>query len=178
MNDILKHSGIVDCKLVSTPVSLVKSADASVVPYADPTQYRSVAGHMHAPTTADWCMLKRVIRYVKGTLHYGLHVTKSLSSELHAFSDSDWTGNPDDRKSTSGFAVYFGSNLVSWSCRKQRTVARLSTEAEYKALMDVTAEVTWLVSLLKEIGLPARSVPRLWCDNLGATYLCAKHVGD
>ncbi|XP_031116683.1 uncharacterized protein LOC116020343 [Ipomoea triloba] len=196
MNDILKRSGMVDCKPVSTPVSLVKS-DVSEVPYADPTQYRSLAGalqyltvtrpdlshavnllcqHMHAPTTAHWCMLKRVIRYVKGTLHYGLHVTKSLSSELHAFLDSDWVGNPDDRKSTSGFAVYFGNNLVSWSCWKQRTVARSSTEVEYKALADVTAEVTWLVSLLKEIGMLVRSVPRLWCDNLGATYLCANPV--
>lgn len=110
--------------------------------------------HMHAPTTAHWGLLKRVLRYVKGTTHYGLRVSPSSSSELHAFSDSDWAGDPGDRKSTSGFAVYLGANLISWVCRKQRTVARSSTEAEYKALADVSAEVTWLAYLLKELGLP------------------------
>ncbi|XP_019199896.1 PREDICTED: uncharacterized protein LOC109193509 [Ipomoea nil] len=197
IQDILKRAGMVDCKPVSTPVSVVRSDDADTTPYADPTHYRSIAGalqyltvtrpdlsyavnrlcqHMQSPTTTDWSLMKRVLRYVKGTLGLGLRIRSSLSSAVHAFSDSDWAGNPDDRKSTSGFAVYVGSNLVSWSCRKQRTVARSSTEAEYKALADVSAEVTWLVSLLKEIGFPPASAPTLWCDNLGATYLCSNPV--
>ncbi|XP_019150972.1 PREDICTED: uncharacterized protein LOC109147769 [Ipomoea nil] len=103
MKDILKRAGIVDCKPISTPVSLVRSDDATLVPFADPTHYRSLGGalqyltHMHAPTTADWSMLKRVLRYVKGTLGFGLRIQKSMSVDIHAFSDSDWAGNPDDQ---------------------------------------------------------------------------------
>lgn len=62
---------------------------------------------MHAPTTSHWSMLKRVLHYVKGTQHFGLHITKSQSMDIHAFSDSDWASDPNDRKSTSGVAVFF-----------------------------------------------------------------------
>ncbi|XP_019154593.1 PREDICTED: uncharacterized protein LOC109151130 [Ipomoea nil] len=197
VQDILKRAGMVDYQPVSTPVSVARSEDSDAAPFADPTHYRGLAGalqyltvtrpdlsfavnrlcqRMQAPTTANWSMMKHVLRYVKGTLGMGLCVRKSLSTSLHAFSDSDWAGSPDDRKSTSGFAVYLGSNMISWSCRKQRTVARSSTEAEYKTLVDVAAEVTWLVSLLREIGFSSASAPSLWCDNLSATYLCANPV--
>ncbi|XP_019153833.1 PREDICTED: uncharacterized protein LOC109150378 [Ipomoea nil] len=168
IQDILRRAGMVDCKSVSTPISVARSDVDDSTPFADPTHT--------SPTTADWAVMKRVLRYVKGTLGMGLCIRKSESLALHAFSDSDWAGNPDDRKSTSGFAVFLGSNLIAWSCRKQRTVARSSTEAEYKALADVATEVTWLVSLLREIGFPPDSAPGLWCDNLGATYLCANPV--
>ncbi|XP_019198267.1 PREDICTED: uncharacterized protein LOC109192128 [Ipomoea nil] len=152
---------MVDCKLVATPVSTTNVETGAAVPYVDPTQYRSSAGalqyvtvtrpdlsyavnrlcqHMHSPSTVDWAALKRVLWYVNGTLHLGLKITSSPSVDIHAYSDSNWAGNPDDRKSTYGFAVFFGTNLVSWVCRKQRTVAHSSTEAEYKGLADVSAE--------------------------------------
>ena len=69
-----------------------------------------------------------------------------------------------------------GNNLVSWSARKQPTVSRSSTEAEYKAIANATAEVTWIQSLLKELGVVQRTDPTLWCDNLGATFLTANPV--
>ena len=80
---------------------------------------------------------------------------------VSAFSDADWAGNFDDRRSTSGFAVFLGSNLVSWSARKQATVARSSTEAEYKALANATAEVIWIQTLLAELRIPHPPVARL-----------------
>lgn len=73
---------------------------------------------------------------------------------MRAFSDADWAGCPDDHRSTGGFAIYLGSNLISWNARKQRTVSsRSSTESEYKALADTVAELTWLEALLWNLVL-------------------------
>jgi hypothetical protein len=95
---------------------------------------------------------------------------------VSAFSDADWAGCVDDRRSTEGFAVYLGSNLISWTARKQTTVSRSSTEAEYKSLANATAEVLWVQKLLTELKVPHPPQARLWCDNLGATYLSVNPI--
>jgi hypothetical protein len=87
------------------------------------------------------------------------------------FSDVDWAGCLKDMCSTSGFAIFVGPDLVSWSVRKQATVSRSSTLAEYKALANATAELIWVDALLTELGVRLQENPCLWCDNLGATYL-------
>jgi histone deacetylase 1/2 len=106
----------------------------------------------------------------------GLRITKSSSQLVSGFTDADWAGCVDDRRSTGGFAIFFGSNLVSWSARKQATVSRSSTESEYKAMANATAEIMWVQSLLKELGVRDSPMARLWFDNLGATYLSANPV--
>ncbi|GJV97483.1 gag/pol polyprotein [Tanacetum coccineum] len=100
----------------------------------------------------------------------------NLDTSLKAFSDADWVGDSDDRRSTREFAIYLGSNLISWTSRKQRTISRSSTEAEYKDFADTVGELTWLQALLNEFGIRSSSTPILWCDNLGATYLSANPI--
>jgi hypothetical protein len=109
-------------------------------------------------------------------VEFGLRFGKSDSMLISAFSDADWAGCSDDRRSTGGFAVFLGPNLISWSARKQATVSRSSTEAEYKALANATAEVMWVRKILDELRIARPSVAQLWCDNLGATYLSANPV--
>ena len=106
----------------------------------------------------------------------GLQFRRSSSTLVSAFSDADWAGCVDDRKSTGGFAVFFGSNLISWSASKQATVSRSSTEAEYKSVANAIAEIIWVESLLHELGIKQLRISCLWCDNLGATYLSANPV--
>ena len=101
----------------------------------------------------------------------GLKFTKSNSTLVSAFFDADRAGCPVDRRSVGGFAIFFGPNLISWSARKQATVSRSSTEAEYKALANATPELIWVQVLLNELGIKHSSAARLWCDNIGATYL-------
>ena len=138
---------------------------------------------MHAPTDSHWAAVKHILRYLKGMTSYGFHITRGSSFALHGFTDTDWAGSIDDRKSM-GHLVFFGHTPISWKSGKQRTVARSSTEAKYKALADGTAEVIWLQYLLTDLQVPSVSAPTIWCDNLGATYLsadpilhtCTKHV--
>jgi histone deacetylase 1/2 len=198
--DIIARVNMAGCKPVDTPLSTSEKlslVDGEMLSSDDSTRYRSIVGalqyitltrpdisysvnkvcqFLHTPTTVHWTTVKRILRYLQGTISLGLRIRKSTSILLSAFSDADWAGCPDDRRSTGGFAVFFGSNLISWSARKQATVSRSSTEAEYKALANATAEVIWVQTLLKELGVPQPRAACLWCDNIGATYLSANPV--
>jgi histone deacetylase 1/2 len=199
-SDILKRVGMSDCKSVNTPMSTSEKLsvhEGDLLGPSDATQYRSMVGalqyltltrpdisfavnkvcqYLHAPTTVHWSAVKRILRYVKHTMKLGLKIGKMSSLLVSGFSDADWVGCIDDRRSTEGFAIFLGSNLVSWNARKQATVSRSSTEAEYKALANATAEIMWIQILLLEIGVQAPRTAKLWCDNMGAKYLSANPV--
>ena len=81
-----------------------------------------VCQFLSQPTDAHWEAVKRILRYVKGTLHTGLKFRKADSTSISIFTDADWAGCPDDRRSTGGFAIFVGPNLISWSSKKQPTV--------------------------------------------------------
>ena len=97
--------------------------------------------YLKSPTVNHWNACKRVLRYIKGTPHLGLHFKPSSLLTLEGYSDADWASSLDDRKSTSGFCMFLGANMVNWSSRKQRAVARSSTESEYRALASAATEL-------------------------------------
>src|SRR4051812_4006128 len=99
---------------------------------------------MHAPRDAHWTAVKRILRYICGTMDLSLSLHASPSTDIVAYSDADWASCPDTRRSTSVYRVYLGSSLVSWSSNRQPTVSRSSVEAKYRAVANVVAEYTWL----------------------------------
>jgi len=153
-SDILKRVNMQLCKPVKTPLNTTEKLSVTSgtrLGVEDSTRYRSIVGalqyltltrpdlsfsvnkvcqFLHSPTTIHWEAVKRILRYVQGTIGLGLKIRKSNSMFVSAFSDADWAGCPDDRRSTGGFAVFLGCNLVSWCARKRPIVLRSSTEAE------------------------------------------------
>lgn len=198
IQDLLSQFRMDGAKEVATPLNssvVLTSMDGS--PTVDPTPYRKLVGSlqylaftrpdvsfavnrlsqfMHSPTQIHWQALKRVLRYLKGTIHHGLFLNKGSSLDLKAFSDSDWGGASNGGRSTTAYILYLGSNIISWRSARQKSVSRSSTEAEYKALANAAAEVTWVQHLLHDLGLESSKPPTLFCNNTGATYLCANPV--
>ncbi|OMP11238.1 Reverse transcriptase, RNA-dependent DNA polymerase [Corchorus capsularis] len=99
---------------------------------------------MHKPTTLHLQALKRVLRYLKGTIQHGFFISPTAKPTITVYTDSDWAGNIDNRKSTSAYIIYYGKTPISWCSKKQKTVARSSTEAEYRAIAMSVSELTWI----------------------------------
>ena len=131
----------------------------------------ALSQYMSNPSVDHWSGVKRVLRYVRGTMNYGLRFTTGDRNELVGFSDSDWAGDVDTRKSTSGYTFFIGSSLISWSSKKQATVAKSSTEAEYVALSGATQEAIWLRRLLNDLRCATDNPTIINEDNQGAIEL-------
>ncbi|XP_068638507.1 uncharacterized mitochondrial protein AtMg00810-like [Aristolochia californica] len=190
--DILTHAHLLDSKLVPTHMVISQhlSADGSL--FSDPTLYRflfgvfqyltitrpdithainSVSQYLHAPTDDHFLVVKCILRYVKGIIHFGLIFRPSATFvALVAYFDADWVGCSDTRLSTSGYTIYLGNNLISWSAKKQPTVSRSSCESEYRALAHTTADTIWLTHLLTDLHIPLPQPPLLLCDNKSAIF--------
>ncbi|KAI5355055.1 hypothetical protein L3X38_007950 [Prunus dulcis] len=195
---LLDKFGLKECKSVSIPLVATKKLskeDGSGA--ADEEQYRKLVGsllyltatrpdvmyaasllarYMHGPSNKHYRAAKRVLRYVKGTLDYGLHYMKGKKAVLVGFCDSDWGGSVDDSKSTPGYAFSFGSGVFSWASVKQNCVALSTAEAEYISAAEATTQAIWLRFVLEDFGeLPAEATP-LQCDNTSAISISKNPV--
>uniref|UniRef100_A0A2N9FYP7 Reverse transcriptase Ty1/copia-type domain-containing protein n=1 Tax=Fagus sylvatica TaxID=28930 RepID=A0A2N9FYP7_FAGSY len=193
--DLLRKTNLHEAKPVSSPMALsTVLSQYTGSSLSDPSSYRSVVGSlqylsltrpdisfavnkvcqfMANPTEDHWSAVKRILRYLKDTIHHCIFLHRDTNFNIQAFSDADWASCPDDRRSTTSYCLFLGRNLISWTSRKQRTVSRSSTESEYRAVAHASTEIIWLRSLLSELGLVSSTPPLLWCDNTGATYLTA-----
>lgn len=194
--DLLVKAGMQDCKSSPSPSSSKPAVFDPDPDFADIHWYRTVVGslqyltltkpeisfavnvacqHMHSPNYSHFVAVKRILRYIKGCIHEGLHFVPS-SLQLTAFTDANWAGDYLDRRSTSGYCLYLGSNLVAWSAKKQHIVARSSTEAEYRALAQTAAEVSWIQQLLVDLHVSVSMPHIIWCDNISAIALASNPI--
>nr|GEW35027.1 hypothetical protein [Tanacetum cinerariifolium] len=182
--ELLQSAGLSNCNLVSSPMltSSSLSLDDSTA-FFNPVKYRQVVGslqyvtlsrpdmtfavnkacqYMHAPTKNHWSVVKRILRYLYGTVEHGMLIRRSFGSTLQAFTNVLWKG-----KSDTSLKVFSDADWLE---------IQMIDEAEYKDLADTVVELTWLQALLNELGICSSSTPILWCDNLGATYLLANPI--
>ena len=107
---------------------------------------------------------KRIIKYVKTTIDFGVWYNKDTNAVLAGYSDSDWAGNADDRKSTSGGCFYMGKNLVSWMSKKQNSISLSTVEAEYIVASSCCNQLLWMQKLLHDYGICQEHLT-IYCDN-------------
>nr|GEY83431.1 ribonuclease H-like domain-containing protein [Tanacetum cinerariifolium] len=162
--EILEKAHMVNCNYSRTPVDSESMLGADGDPISNPTLYRSL-GQPH------FSALKRVLRYVRGTLDYGLQLFSSSTTDLVAFLNAYWAGCPTTRRSTSGYCVFFGNNLLSWFAKRLPTLSPSSANAEYHSVANVVAETCWLRNLLRELYTPLSSATLVYCDNVSVVYL-------
>ena len=136
---------------------------------------QQVCQHMSTPTQNHLQAAKRILRYLQGTLHFGIAFTSGPIS-LSTYCYFDWAGDPMDRRSLTGMVLFFGNSPISWFAKKQGTVSRSSTEAEYRALASTTVELYWIRMLLCDLGLFLPHPPLFWCDNVNALAIATNPV--
>ena len=196
--DLLKESKLTTFKHVVTPLphNLHLTNDQGI-PYDDPSYYRTMVGKlnfltntrpdlaftvqylsqfMQNPRTPHVAALHHTLNYVHSTANQGINIKGSTQLQLQAYSDSDWASCPNTRRSITGYILLLGSSPISWKSKKQSTVSRSSSEAEYRAMASAASEVTWLVRLLEELQVPSLKPVLLHCDNISAIHIAKNPV--
>ena len=196
--DLLREYGVMGAKPLQLPMdpNLKLTADKGE-PIPSPTTYQRLLGkliyltitrpdiaftvqllsqHMHMPTTVHMQAARRLLRYLLGSYSQGILLASSSGATLTAYCDSDWASCPMSRRFTSGYCILLGTSPISWKVKKQTVVARSSAEAEYRSMAITTCEVTWLTTLLKDLGLKHLPPAILNCDNQAALAIAANPV--
>jgi hypothetical protein len=188
--EILKKFKMEDCKSMTTPMNLKeKFSKEDGADKVDEAIYRSLIGclmyltatrpdimhavsllsrFMHCASEIHFKAAKRVVRYIKGTLNYGIKFSCAENFELQGYADSDWAGSCDDMKSTSGYCFSFGSGIFSWCSKKQEVIAQSTAEAEYVAATAAANQVLWLRKILADLDMEQREATKVNVDNQAA----------
>jgi transposase InsO family protein len=199
-HEILEDAGMTDCNATKAPLETkVKlyddsatrtEADKEAMQYID---YRHTVGQLlfmslhsrpdlsaavaiasrfvHNPGMTHWSAVKRIIRYIKGTIDHGIVLGGDTQLKLEGFSDADWANDIDSRRSRTGYSFFLGDGCVSWQSKRQATVALSTTEAEYMSLSSACQELLWILSLTDEIGYPLPRPVTMHQDNKGCIEL-------
>eukprot|EP00253_Pinus_taeda_P034392 PITA_34392 len=196
--DFLRSFHMEDCKPAPSPfLSGFKIPISCNSPKVDATLYRQLVGKllylthtrpdlsfvvglvawfMQTPRQCHWKAAKRILRYVRGTVQFGIHYSAQASPLFIGFTDSDWAGDPDDRKSTAGYVFTLGLGPITWACKKQASISLSSAEAEYCGVVEASKEALWLHQILSVFGFQQQHLTTLWCDNQSAIQLCNNPV--
>lgn len=128
----------------------------------------TVSQFLEDPGVKHWSVVKRIMRYLHGTATHGISYSPSINekdTQVIGYCDSDWAGDVDSRKSTTGYCFLLGQGAISWHSKKQPIVALSSTEAEYVASTNATKEAIWLQQLCKDVGFKQFKPTIIYCDN-------------
>ncbi|KAM1156872.1 hypothetical protein EV1_027295 [Malus domestica] len=196
--EILKKFKMDDCKPISTPVECrVKLTKHDERKSVDPTFFKSLVGslryltctrpdilyavrlisrYMENPTTTHLKTAKRILRYLKGTINFGLFYSSFDNYKLVGYSYSDWARDSDDRKSTTGFVFFIGDIAFTWMSKKLPIVTLSTCEAEYVAATSCVYHTNWLRNLLKELSMPQEEPTEIYVDNKSAIALAKNPV--
>ena len=129
---------------------------------------------MEAPTTSHLKVVKRILRYIKGTIDYGMFYSSSEDFKLVGYNDIDWARDFDDNKSTTGFLFFLGDTAFTWSSKKQPIVTLSTCEAEYVTATSCVCHALWVRSMLKEIQMPQEDATEIYVDNKSTIDLAKK----
>lgn len=135
-----------------------------------------VSQFMSSPTVHHWTALEQILCYLKKAPGRGILYANHGHTHIECFSDADWAGSKVDRRSTSGYCVFVGGNLVAWKSKKQNVVSRSSAESEYRAMAQSVCEIMWIYQLLTEVKLKITMPAKLWCDNQAALHIASNPV--
>ncbi|PNX56197.1 putative copia-type protein, partial [Trifolium pratense] len=196
--DILSECGMLACKPASLPIAPNHKLALDSSPlYEDPSQYRRLVGRliyltitrpelaysvhilsqfMQEPHRGHWDAAMLVLRYLKSAPGQGIIIPKDNDLKLVAYCDSDYASCPLTRRSISGYLMKLGAAPISWKTKKQTTVSRSSSEAEYRAMAHATSEIIWLRRLLAHLQVEFDSPTILHCDNQAAIHLASNPV--
>lgn len=187
--DLLSETGMSGCRPALTPIEQNHRLTSESGEPVDREQYQRLVGRliylshtrpdiafavsvvsqfMHNPKTRHMDAVNRIIRYLKGCPGRGLLYKSSGNLQVECYTDADWAGSLDDRRSTSGYCTFVGGNLVTWRSKKQNVVAKSTAEAEFRAMAHGVCEVLWLKILLMELGLFQARPLMMYCDNKAA----------
>lgn len=191
--NLLKKFGMLACKPIETPMeNTVKLCVDKGKELEDPTMYRQIIGsliyltltrpdisfevgvlsrYMQNPRKPHLDAVRRVLRYVKGTLGYGIKFNQGEKLELVGYCDADYAGDLDTRRSNTGYVFMLGQSAVAWCSKRQPTVALSTTEAEYRAASMAAQEVVWLLLLLTELQQKDDESVVIHCDNMSSIHL-------